>query len=75
LNLTFNLNQFIKQSKYMKGLSVALTGRNLFVWVPKSNTYTDPEFSDVSTTNARGINDANELPGTRVFGADLKVTF
>jgi hypothetical protein len=75
LNLTFNLNQFIKQSKYMKGLSLALTGRNLFVWVPKSNTYTDPEFSDISTTNARGINDQNELPGTRVFGADLKVTF
>ncbi|MGZ4007404.1 MAG: SusC/RagA family TonB-linked outer membrane protein, partial [Mucilaginibacter sp.] len=76
LNLTFNLNQFIKQTKFMKGLSFALTGRNLFVWVPKNNQWGDPEFSNVgSTTNTRGVNGDGQLPGTRVFGADLKVTF
>ncbi len=76
LNLTFNLDKFIKQTKYMKGLSVALTGRNLFIWTPKENTYTDPEFSDtLPTSSARGANDINELPGTRVFGGSVKVTF
>jgi hypothetical protein len=76
LSLVFNLNQFVKQSKYIRGLTFALTGRNLFIWVPKENVYTDPEFSDVTPgSNLRGVNDANELPGTRVFGADLKVTF
>ncbi|MGZ3810449.1 MAG: SusC/RagA family TonB-linked outer membrane protein, partial [Mucilaginibacter sp.] len=76
LNLTFNLNQFIKQTKFMKGLSFALTGRNLFVWVPKNNQWGDPEFADVSpTTNTRGVNGNGQLPGTRVFGANLKVTF
>ena len=76
LNLTFNLDKFVKDSKYVKGLSVALTGRNLFIWTPKENTYTDPEFSDTNpTSNTRGSNDANELPGTRVFGGSLKVTF
>ena len=76
LNLTFNLDKFIKQTKYMKGLSVALTGRNLFIWTPKENTYTDPEFSDtLPTSGARGFSDINELPGTRVFGGSVKVTF
>ncbi len=76
LNLTFNLDKFVKKTKYMQGLSVALTGRNLFIWVPKDNTYTDPEFSDTSpTSNTRGFNDQNELPGTRVFGGSVKVTF
>jgi TonB-linked SusC/RagA family outer membrane protein len=76
LDLTFNLDKFIKQTKYMKGLSVALTGRNLFIWVPKENTYTDPEFSDtLPTSSARGFNDINQLPGTRVFGGSVKVTF
>ena len=76
LNLAFNLNQFIKQSKFMKGLTFALTGRNLFIWVPKNNPWTDPEFANVgSTSSIRGVNGDGQLPGTRVFGADLKVTF
>ena len=76
VNLTFNLDRFIKQTKYMKGLAVALTGRNLFIWTPKENSYTDPEFSDtLPTSGARGFSDINELPGTRVFGGSVKVTF
>jgi len=76
VDLTFNLNQFINKSKFIKGANFSLTGRNLFIWVPKSNQYTDPEFSNVgANSNTRGVNDANELPGTRIFGADLKLTF
>ncbi len=76
IDLAFKLDQFIKQSKFIKGATFALTGRNLFIWLPKSNLYTDPEFANTSaTSNLRGVNDNNELPGTRVFGADLKLTF
>jgi TonB-linked SusC/RagA family outer membrane protein len=76
VNVSFNLDQFIKQSKFIRNASLSLTGRNLFIWVPKSNPYTDPEFSDTSSTTAvRGFNDIRETPGTRVFGASLKLTF
>ncbi len=76
VDLAFKLDQFVKNSKFIKGATFALTGRNLFIWVPKSNIWTDPEFSDVgATSNVRGNNDANLLPGTRIFGADLKLTF
>jgi TonB-linked SusC/RagA family outer membrane protein len=76
INLSFKLDQFIKKTGFIKAATFSLTGRNLFIFVPKSNPWTDPEFSDVSpNSNIRGFNDANELPGTRIFGADLKVTF
>ena len=76
VDLAFNLNQFVKNNKYIKGVTFALTGRNLFMWLPKSNLYTDPEFSDATpNSNTRGTNSDAQLPGTRVFGADLKVTF
>jgi TonB-linked SusC/RagA family outer membrane protein len=76
VSLAFNLGQFFKGNKYIRGMTFALTGRNLFIWVPKENIWTDPEFSNITPgSNLRGVNDANILPGTRVFGADLKVTF
>ncbi|MBS1502427.1 MAG: TonB-dependent receptor, partial [Bacteroidetes bacterium] len=77
IDLNFKLDQFIKQSKFIKGASIAFTGRNLFYWVPKSNIWTDPEFSNETnpTSSLRGVNNANQLPGTRIFGADLKLTF
>ena len=74
INLSFNLNQFIRTTGFLKGLTVAFTGRNLALWKPKSNPWTDPEFSD-NTGNGTGINSANQTPGTRIYGADLKVTF
>ena len=78
VNLTFKLDQFINKTKFVKGASFSLTGRNLFVWVPKSNPWTDPEFSNQTpggNQNTPGTNNANELPGTRIFGAALKLTF
>lgn len=76
VNLTFDLKQFINTTHFIKGATFALTGRNLFIWVPKSNIYTDPEFSDLNPfSSTRGFNDDNITPGTRIFGADLKVTF
>jgi len=76
VNLTFNLNQFIKQAKYIKGLSVSFTGRNLLMFTPDSNPWTDPEFSNVSATSTlRGVNNDSQTPGTRVFGGQIKLTF
>jgi TonB-linked SusC/RagA family outer membrane protein len=76
VNLSFNLDQFVKQAKFVRGVSIGLTGRNLFIWLPKSNMYTDPEFSNAgANSNLRGVNNVGQTPGTRVFGGNLKVTF
>ena len=76
VDLAFNLDKFIKQSKFIRGMSFALTGRDLFIWVPKNNPWTDPEFSDNNpNSNLRGTNSIRQLPATRVFGGSLKLTF
>jgi len=72
-NLGFNLNQFVKNSKYIKGLKFSLTGRNLFIWVPKTNFWGDPEVS-TDTSNA-GSTPGLTNPSQRIYGAKLDVTF
>jgi TonB-linked SusC/RagA family outer membrane protein len=79
VSLAFNLNQFVKNTKFIKGLTFALTGRNLFLFLPKSEQWGDPELSDVASggngINAIGAITTNQLPSPRIYGADLQVTF
>ena len=56
----------------IKGVNFALTGRNLFMFLPKTNEWTDPEFSN-TTGNAQGISGLDNTPPTRIFGASLTV--
>ncbi|UOQ68445.1 SusC/RagA family TonB-linked outer membrane protein [Hymenobacter volaticus] len=59
---------------FIKGVTLNLYGRNLYTWVPKENQYTDPEFSFTSG-NGIGINNADQTPPTRFYGASLSATF
>ncbi len=64
----FGSNSFIKQ------LSIALVGRNLITIKAKENVWTDPEFAN-TTGNAIGTTDINQNPPTRIFGANVNITF
>ena len=64
----------IRRLKIVQGATISLVGSNLFILVPKSNVWTDPEFS-LSTGNATGSNSDAQAPPTRTFGASLNVTF
>lgn len=59
---------------FIKGASVAVTGRNLFLWVPKTNQFQDPDFNFTSG-NAAGITTSQINPPVRTFGANLTVNF
>ncbi len=64
----------------VKGVTVGISGRNLFMWVPKSNQWTDPEFQGGNgnaafTGNATGRSTAFNFPPTRIFGANLSFRF
>jgi TonB-linked SusC/RagA family outer membrane protein len=69
-----------KFASVVKGASVGISGRNLLMWVPKSNVWTDPEFAGGNgnaayTGNATGRSTAYNLPPTRIFGANLTLRF
>lgn len=72
LSYTFPAELFGK--KGIKGASIAITGRNLFMWLPKTNEWTDPEFS-TGTGNAQGVNTRDNNPPTRIFGANVTLNF
>ncbi|GGC21092.1 SusC/RagA family TonB-linked outer membrane protein [Parapedobacter defluvii] len=61
----------------VKGLSVALTGRNLFIWVPKENKFSDPDFNSVNEDypNTFGIVNSVSYPPVRNFGFNVNLRF
>lgn len=61
-------------AKYIKNASIALVGRNLFMFRPSDNVFTDPEIN-VGTGNAQGVNNLNQTPPTRIYGFTATIGF
>ncbi len=72
--LTYTMPSSLFTNKGIKGMTVAITGRNLMTWLPKTNEWTDPEFSN-TTGNAQGVNGLDNTPPTRIFGANVTLQF
>jgi TonB-linked SusC/RagA family outer membrane protein len=73
LSYDFNMTRS-KLNKVIKGASVSVNARNLFLWVPKSNEYSDPDFNFTSG-NVSGVTTSQINPPTRIIGANLTITF
>ena len=56
----------------IKGATFTVSGRNLFMFLPRTNEWTDPEFSN-TTGNAQGVSGLDNTPPTRIFGASLNI--
>ncbi|RXF71923.1 SusC/RagA family TonB-linked outer membrane protein [Arcticibacter tournemirensis] len=78
LSITYDLPaKFLSKQNYVKGLSLGLTGRNLFIWVPKTNEYTDPDFNSVQSDyrNTSGIVNSQSNPPARLYGFNITARF
>ena len=76
ISLTYDFpKKLINKLKVVQQLSLTLSGRNLFMFRPSDNVWTDPEFSSAGTGNAVGSTGIFETPPTRIFGATLNVAF
>ena len=64
----------LAKTKVIRRASIGLVGRNLLMIRPKSNIYTDPEFSDTNQNDV-GRTSEFQLPPTRMYGANLTITF
>jgi TonB-linked SusC/RagA family outer membrane protein len=75
VNITYNLPaSWVASTKYIKKVSISLTGRNLLLFVPKSNQWGDPEFNYSSSGNTYGLGSAFQTPASRMYGASLNLT-
>lgn len=74
VSLAYNLpKSLLTNIKAVKAVTISVQGRNLLLWVPKSNEYTDPDYS-ANNNNAVGVSTLDQTPPTRYFGATLSVT-
>jgi TonB-linked SusC/RagA family outer membrane protein len=65
---------FFGAKNFIKGASFTASARNLFLWVPNSNQYVDPDFN-FDGGNSNGITTSSINPATRTIGATLNLTF
>ena len=67
-------NRILGDRKIIKGVSISAQGRNLFVWLPKDNIYTDPEYSDAgSGSNGIGLTGLGQTPPSRYYGGTVTI--
>lgn len=74
VTLSYQLPASVIRKTPFSNLQVSLTGRNLFLWTPKENTYIDPEASSFGNGNVQGY-EFGSLPSLRTLGANLRITF
>jgi TonB-linked SusC/RagA family outer membrane protein len=83
-SITYELpSSIVAKTKFMKKATVGVVGRNLLMITPKSNIWTDPEFTDNTSTsgntpaiqNAVGSTSDAQTPPTRFYGFNVTVTF
>jgi TonB-linked SusC/RagA family outer membrane protein len=77
MSLSYDLtSSLVKKPGFIKSAEISVQGRNLFIWLPKTNLYTDPEYSEVSaTSNGVGITGISSAPPSRYYGATFAITF
>lgn len=75
INLTYDFTSMIGKSwAFVKGLKLTTMINNAFMFRPKENDFTDPEFN-ANNSNGLGFNTVNQLPPTRQFTAVLSIRF
>lgn len=76
LSLTYSLPVKNLFGGAIKDAQIGLIGRNLLMFRPVTNTYTDPEFNRQSgNSNAIGYTTEYQTPPTRIYGFSVKLTF
>jgi hypothetical protein len=77
VSLSYELPQnLIARTKFIKRVVISAQGRNLFILLPKTNLYTDPEYSDNgSGSNGIGVAAISSPPPSRYYGGTISITF
>ena len=79
VSLTYEFPAKLFKGNTLKGVTAGISGRNLLTWLPKTNQWTDPEFSSngnsAYTGNAQGRSTGYNMPPTRIFGANVIFQF
>lgn len=74
VSLTYDFKDIVQNVHWIHGLTLSVIGKNLLMFRPSQNVWTDPEFSYTSG-NAQGITNYDQLPPTRQYGVSVNIKF
>ena len=72
--LAYDLPTTLFQNSFIRSAKVSVFANNLFLWVPETNQFVDPEVNGLGTGNAQGLEIGN-LPSTRSIGGSISINF
>ena len=75
LVLSYSLPKSIIEKTPFGNVDVSVIGRNLFLWVPSSNVFIDPEQTTFGTDIASEFGEFGASPTTRSYGFNVRLTF
>ena len=76
VNISYSLpTRLFGNSKVIKRITISAVAKNLFLFVPKSNQWGDPEFNYSATGNTFGLGSSFQSPASRLFGGSVVVQF
>ncbi len=76
LNFSYSLPQSVLgRGGAIKKVTISLVAKNLFLFVPKSNQWGDPEFNYSATGNTFGLGSSFQSPASRLFGGSVNLQF
>lgn len=76
VNISYNLpTKWWGNAKAIKRVTISAVGKNLLLFVPKSNQWGDPEFNYSAAGNTFGLASSFQAPTGRLFGGSLTVIF
>ncbi len=75
--LSYDLpSSVLSKTKFVKGITVSVQGRNLLMWMAKDNYYTDPEYSAAGNdSNGIGLTSISQTPPVRYYGGTITFKF
>lgn len=69
-------SKLLAKSKFIKGCTLSVQGRNLLVWMAPDNYYTDPEYGASGGAGGNGVGISGlQTPPSRYYGATVSFKF
>ncbi len=76
LTVTYTVpKKWLNKTKVINSASVAFVGRNLFIWTPNSNMFTDPESTTFGNDLEANYGEYGATPTTRSLGFSVNIGF
>jgi hypothetical protein len=72
--LGYHLPKSLYKKTPISNIDLSLIGYNLLVWLPKSNTFIDPDVTTFGNTIEGEFGEFSSYPATRSWGISLKVS-